>query len=449
MSFATTLLFVSPLLQSLSASELSPHPEKIRRAFTDWAVKPLSQLNLPDSTPAQVELGQNLFFDKVLSGNKNISCATCHHPLVGSGDGLPLSFGEGGIGLGPMRRQASSNVIPRNAPPIFDMAYLEVRKLMWDGRIGRNFEGHFQTPEPLLNGTNPKRTDITHALTSSLAAQALFPVTSHDEMRGQIGSNDIADATNNEEVWLRLMTRLMSISDYRELFRQAFPEIENEEDFNFGHAASAIAAFEAEAFSSEGSRFDQFLKGDLSQLSEREISGAKIFLGKGQCIQCHNGPLLTDFQFHSIGAPQLGPGKSDTDDLGLGHLTNRPEDNYKFKTPTLRNVAFTGPWSHSGAFNSLEQVILHHVAPYTSYRSLMSHPQNFLPYDFLELIDFDEIRFQERVQSFSSRLYDIHLSQQEIDALIDFLHALSNPASINRYSLIPYQVPSGLPVSDE
>ena len=142
-------------------------------------------------------LGQALFFDKVLSGNKNIACATCHHPSAFSGDGLPLSLGEGASGQTTARiRSADDQVIPRHAPALFHVGARNVRSMFWDSRVTRDGGGVLQTPVAALNGATPARPDITAQLTSALAAQPMFPVTSSEEMRGDPGENELADAAN-------------------------------------------------------------------------------------------------------------------------------------------------------------------------------------------------------------------------------------------------------------
>ena len=182
-------------------------------------------------SPQKVELGRLLFFDKILSGNRNISCATCHHPEHGTSDGLALPLGEGARGLGPERRpgttmaEAVHGRVPRNSPALFNLGAREFTHLFHDGRVsvdpGQNYEGGFITPA---------KWKLPPGLDNPLAAQAMFPPTSAEEMAGQKGENPIADAAalNNAAgpggVWELLARRLQAEPRYVKLFQAAFPD---------------------------------------------------------------------------------------------------------------------------------------------------------------------------------------------------------------------------------
>ncbi|MEO0820475.1 MAG: cytochrome-c peroxidase, partial [Pseudomonadota bacterium] len=143
--------------------------------------------------PEKVALGRLLFFDKVLSGNRNISCATCHHPRHASADGVALGIGEGGAGLGPERHvpegAAVLGRVPRNAPSLQNLGAHEFRTLFHDGRVEADPDG----PWPSGFWT-PAREQLPEGLDSVLAAQAMFPVLSDIEMAGGRGENPVADA---------------------------------------------------------------------------------------------------------------------------------------------------------------------------------------------------------------------------------------------------------------
>lgn len=179
---------------------------QVRAALTAAGIGPVT---LGATNAAEVALGRALFFDKELSGNRNISCATCHHPTLATGDGLPLSVGEGASGLGPARTPLSP-LIARHAPTLVAVGAADLRRLFWDGRVARDpATGALTTPVAALNGTSPTRPDLAGPLGSALAAQAMFPPTSPDEMRGQPGENELADAANEEAVWAAIMVRLV------------------------------------------------------------------------------------------------------------------------------------------------------------------------------------------------------------------------------------------------
>ncbi len=306
-------------------------------------------------------LGKELFSEKIVSGNKDISCKTCHDPKFGTGDLLPLPIGTGGNGDGPNRVvTGKKQIIPRNSPNLFNLGHEDIEFMFWDGRVSykkRFLE--FNTPEPGLNGEWPEYFEITDVLDSPLSAQALFPPTSHSEMRGQVGENDIANASSNKEVWAIIMKRLLSKKKYQNLFKRAFPRTL---EFNIGHFGKALAHFQKHEFAVYNTPWDQYLRGDKSALSEDEKRGAIIFSNQGKCSVCHGGELLGGDTFHNVTVPQIGPGKDiRKNDEGLFYTTRKHNDRYKFKTPMLRNFKYTAPYFHSGTAMTIDEVIDHYT----------------------------------------------------------------------------------------
>jgi cytochrome c peroxidase len=451
-----------------------------------------------DAQPAadKVELGRMLFFDKILSGNKNISCATCHHPALASGDGLALPLGEGAMGLGIDRQPGSDPAasvagrVPRNSPGLFNLGAEEFERLFHDGRVETDPHGYFEA-----GFVSPAKWKLPAGLDNPLAAQAMFPVTSPMEMAGNKGENAIADAIslNNAAgkggVWELLAERLQSIPAYVELFRRAYPEeVDQAEDVTFVLAANALGAFEAVAFRADDSPFDRYLRGDAGSLSGNQKEGMLLFYGKAGCSACHSGKFQTDHEFHAIAMPQIGPGKADgrdpsywnetginavLEDFGRGRVTVRPEDNYKFRTPSLRNVATTGPWSHAGAYDTLEATVRHHLDPVGSLHSYDPGSANLPPLgEVIELTasgsrlsqgfmpvsrrrEFDKQdtwvqqndALRQRIAD-ANELAPVDLSDREVRALVAFLEALTDPIAARLDSLVPSVVPSGLPVED-
>ncbi len=409
----------------------------------------------PDAD-TMVRLGRLLFFDKILSGNRNISCATCHHPTAGSGDGLPVSIGQGGEGLGTRRSLGTGVLVPRNAPPLFSGGFSEMRSMFWDSRI--RFDeatGVFHTPEPGLNGTSPSMAGLVEPLDGALAAQAMFPVTSRDEMRGEPGENELANASDNEAVWARIMDRLVGSSDgshpgileYQVLFFAAYSEVASLEELTFGHAARAIAAYERSVFTATDTPFDRYLAGDAGAMTDEEKRGAVLFFGAAGCATCHGGPLLSDFDHHALCVPQLGPGKGiEGDDRGLALLTADPADAYRFRTPPLRGVALSGPWMHDGCFQNLEDAVRHHLDPLGSQ---LEYDATLLPLPFSETYDSDTRRQSARMDAVSPMLDTaVDLAEAELAALLAFLHTLTDPRHLDLGREVPDRVPSGLPVHD-
>lgn len=402
----------------------------------------------PTPAPEKVALGQALMFDKELSGNRDTSCATCHHPLMHTGDSLSVSIGTGGRGLGPSRvLGAGRSLIPRNAPEVFDRGSSEWQTMFWDLRVSGTAQSGF---------VSPAGTELPSGLDSVLAVQAMFPVTSNDEMRGKPGDvdvfgapNEIAmiDATDLPAIWDALMQRLLAIPEYETLFNTAYPSVPPDA-LGFQHAANALAAFETHAWTYLGSPWDRYVAGDDSAMMDDAKRGALLFLGSAGCAQCHAGNLLTDQKTHDVGVPQVGPGKGAEapQDLGRWRVTGNAADKYAFRTPPLRNVSMTGPWMHDGAFTTLRAAVQHMLDPTTSLHQ----------YDPGQLAPEMQGTFQGDAATIDAILANLdadvatprHLSDAEVDDLLSFLEALTDPAAADLSGDLPDTVPSGLPVYD-
>jgi cytochrome c peroxidase len=151
--------------------------------------------------------------------------------------------------------------------------------------------------------------------------------------------------------------------------------------------------------------------------------------------------------------PQLGPGKEELEnsehgeDRGVLLITDKNADLYKFKTPTLRNVYHTGPWSHAGAYNNLKDFLLHHTNSKLGMENFLSKPDRFIKGQrYLSLIDFDTERNNARVASTDKKLTKLNLSKRELKDLYEFLKSLSDLSHYNRVK-VPSQVPSGLSIA--
>jgi cytochrome c peroxidase len=180
----------------------------------------------------------------------------------------------------------------------------------------------------------------------------------------------------------------------------------------------------------------------------------QLFYGKVQCASCHSGVFQTDQQFHSICMPQIGPGKGDGpdghDDFGREQVTGNPADRYTFRTPTLRNVALTGPWGHDGAYDSLMLVTLHHLFPRIALE-FYTKGQAVLPEDpALDVQDFlvHDDRARRAAIGASSEAPRVPINLGEFMQILEFLQALTDPASLDLRSDVPPRVPSGLPMYD-
>lgn len=323
-------------------------------------------------TPAKVELGKLLFFDARLSGDGSISCADCHEPKKGWGDGNDLSRGYPGT------------VHWRNSQTILNAAYL--KRWFW-------------------TSSSP-----------SLEKQA------ESAMTGAVAGNLVP---------LMATERVKQVPDYVRRFKDVFGGPPTYEQI-----LQAIAAFERTVVS-KNVPFDRYMKGDNTALSAAAVRGKALFEGKAGCIACHNGPLLTDEQHHNTAVPPNPAFEKDPlrqitmrermlksqvpeavvlaldRDPGRYIDTKRDEDKGKFRTPTLRELVYTPPYMHDGAFFTLEEVI-----------------------DF-----YDRGGGADPFGTKSARIRPLGLTAEEKQDLVSFLESLSgDEILVERPQLPPYGV---------
>lgn len=412
---------------------------------TDADYAPVSQ--------TEARLGQLLFYDPILSGNRNISCATCHHPRFATSDGLSLGLGEGGIGLGPERKPDPANLpeqrIPRNAPALFNLGAREFTVMFHDGRI----EADPARPSGLRT---PLEDEMVMGFASLLSAQTMFPVLSPDEMAGHYQENDVSTAvregliTGPGGAWSILADRVAAIPAYKALFDAAYPEIAAGRPIAFTDLSNAIAAFIAFEWRADNSAFDAMLRGGPA-LPPAAAKGMDLFYGEAGCAGCHSGKFQTDQGFHAMGEPQIGPGKAErfenhSRDMGRMRVTNRGADAFAFRTPSLRNVTATGPWGHSGAWSDLSAFLAHHADPSVGLagydRSLAVLPALDTGKSDWAILDAPEEVAAIEAAAVPGR----PLGPDEIAAIIAFLESLRDQDAIDGRLGIPQSVPSGLPI---
>jgi cytochrome c peroxidase len=259
-------------------------------------------------TLEKIELGKMLFWDPILSGNNDVSCATCHHPDKGWGDDLARSIGVGGTGLGEIRTGGA--IVDRNANTIINSAF-----------NGIDVNGNYNPSNTAMFWDNR---------VSSLEEQSLEPIKSMLEMRG--------DAYSEEDAISVVSQRLANIPEYVTMFTNVFG---TNTTIDGDKISKAIAAYERTIIANN-SRFDQYARGDSDALNSEEIRGLNAFLDM-QCNACHSGPMFSDYKLHDIGIPD-----NDISDNGVDG---------KFRTPTLRNLPLTGPYMHNGSITTLEEAI--------------------------------------------------------------------------------------------
>ena len=212
----------------------------------------------------------------------------------------------------------------------------------------------------------------------------------------------------------------------------------------------AIAAFEQQLIFTEAP-WDDYLAGDSQSLSERQKRGALLFFGAlndaVNCASCHSGDLFTDMSFHNLLAPQLGPGKDNgingIDDFGRANVTFDYRDQYRFRTPSLRNVELTAPYLHSGAYATLADVIRHHADPWRA--NIVYDPTRQLPSAFQDqVLPYD---FERQAHSVARPLEaGLPVNADDVVDLVEFLLSLTDPAARDLSHITPSEVPSGLPL---
>jgi cytochrome c peroxidase len=179
-----------------------------------------------------------------------------------------------------------------------------------------------------------------------------------------------------------------------------------------------------------------------------------LFYGTAGCSACHSGVFQTDHDFHAIGVPQIGPGFGDGEfgyeDFGREGFTGDTADRYRFRTPSLRNTALTGPWGHNGAFSTLRGIVEHHLNPAVSLENydpsqIVMPPRDDL--DALDLIAFNDQAVTDAIAA-AIELIPPTLTPVQIDDLMEFLHALTDPSAGDLRSTVPARVPSGLPLAE-
>lgn len=409
-------------------------PQLVRQLAAGRQIVPLESPRY--IRPSLVRLGQALAFDKILSGNRDIACTTCHLPAFATGDDRSLSIGQGGVGFGPHRTIQSGVFIARNAPPLFDIGAM--KHLFWDGRVEIH-HGHLSTPAgPQLTPQMRRVLEFGPA-----SAIAMFPVGNRDEMRGY-SDNDLGRVSDDDNpgIWDAIMKRLGAIPEYRRMFEEAYPG-QRFERMTFANASNAIGAFMVDRLTFANTPWDRFLEGRDEALTSAQLAGAQTFLTL-KCSICHNGATLSDDKFHDVAVAQIGPGKGNgaslRDDFGRENITGSEADRYLFRTSPLRNVELTGPYGHDGAYSTLLSFVQHYSESDTkllTFDPLTLDPvvrSSFLPNATDVLAQRDTL------------LKGVVLTDSVVTNLMNFMSALTDDRARDLSALVPNRVPSGLPV---
>jgi cytochrome c peroxidase len=470
---------------ALAQSELTPLDDELRQHIETRGLTgdPTTERELPHIQDPLAQLGKLLFFSKALSGDVDVACASCHHPLLAGGDGLSLSVGVGAENpdlLGPGRKHDTTGRgaidpdadgdpnVPRNAPSTFNVAMYD-EFLFHDGRVeslaklpGRNGAGGgIIDPDSLMRTADPDAGD------NLVEAQARFPTISEDEMLGF----RFGERRPGAEVYAHLQARLgnydigegqLPKSDWLALFRHAFnaPKASAQELITFATIIKAMGEYQrSQVFIN--TPWKRYAQGDNATLDKAQKRGALLFYrapgeGGAGCVVCHQGDFFTDEDFHVLAMPQIGRGKSNgpwrDHDNGRFKISRRGDEKYAFRTPTLLNVALTGPYGHSGAYGTLDGVVRHHLDPVAAVK-------NF-DYSLQSLAQFtgSDLRYAhakenteaalEKLLEIKARggslLRSIELSETDITDLVAFLEALTDPCIQMASCLAPW-----LPAKDD
>lgn len=333
------------------------------------------------NSPEKRELGRMLFFDPILSGNKDVACATCHHPNTGYAEFLDISIGANAKGLGSKRKFNTPNDIPfvkRNAQTVINTAFNGINTynkydpedapMFWDDRV------------------------------KSLELQALEPIKTFEEMRGHgFDETEILDVVVN---------RLNQIPEYQQMFKTAF----GNDGISIENLGKAIATFER-SLVTNNSRFDQYMRGDIDAILISEKEGFELFKKVG-CVNCHNGPMFSDYKIHVLGVPQNN--KLEIPDAGV-------KDSFGFRTASLRNLRYTAPYMHNGSLRTLKRVL-----------------------EFYEDISNGKSRNPlVPKEQFDPFVRELEFGVKEMSLIISFLNTLNDD---DFDKTIPQKVPSGLAV---
>jgi cytochrome c peroxidase len=392
---------------SCSDSGADDYDDIIYSAINNYGLKPLPKKQFID-TPF-FRLGEALFFDATLSGDKKLSCASCHFSdQVGADARSRVSRSQ--ILENDQDVSDGAEVLLRNVPDLANRDHNSVVAMRWDGSL--HIDPHTKQLRTPLDGWNPIGFD------NLMAVQSVLPLFEEHEMLGRGNElerlvRDKSMAERPDLIMAFLFRKIIKDEEYGGFLKGI-----RQEKLKSGASiiGNALAHYIEMFFNTSGGRFDRYIEGDREQLTKEEKEGAIIFLGKGRCIICHNGSLFSDFRYHSIGIND----EEGQEDLGRYLVTKREEDKYKFKTPSLRNVAETAPYFHNGMTSNLVDAIKLHINPIR--RADTYKKDGSFRYSTHEIDALSPILS-----------YRFPLNDKEIKSLMSFLQTLSGPLAGQSY----------------
>jgi cytochrome c peroxidase len=401
----------------------------------------------PTASPELFELGEALFYDKLLSGHRDVACATCHAPQFATADARALNAGIKRTGLGPTN---TGLIGGRHTQPLFNL-HLLPDGLTIDGKVELVGANVLVLGLDLIPQAYQERMgfDIVNA-------QAIMPLVTPQEMLGfpdPTDDNELGDCAPFDLhcAWGGIMARIGAIPEYREMFAAAYPGT-SWADMTIAEVGAAIGAYEYQAFFFNDSPWDRFVAGDDTALSESAIRGARYFFSanKGNCVSCHSGNALTDQQYHKTLSPMFGPGGSvpagdgpgGLDDFGRMRNTHDPDDKYAWRTPPLRGVELTAPYGRLGQYTELADFLRHYHDPEVA---LVDYDITQVEMPVLHGTQLDNVD-EVLANGVDPLLAHVKLQEAAIDDLVAFLHSLTDDRQRDMSALIPASVPSGLEV---
>ncbi|GLQ32960.1 cytochrome-c peroxidase [Litoribrevibacter albus] len=425
--------------------------------------------DLPDIESPMAQLGMKLFYSKSLGGGFDSACVTCHHPVLGGGDDLSLPIGVEAVTpdqLGQGRtHQDGLPLVPRNAPTVYNIGFWDTG-LFWDSRV--ESLGKEANTNGAVSGIRTPDSDFgvadTNAGDNLVAAQARFPVTSSEEMK----TDDFENGSDNDTIRTHLAARIgdydegageLTTNEWLTEFQTAFGVTTDASSLvTFDNIAEAIGEYER-SMVFMNNPWRNYLDGDTTALTEDQKAGALLFFtrvtdGGAGCAACHNGELFSDGQHHTVAFPHFGPGKGDgnDDDFGRERETGNTADRYRFRTPSLLNVATTAPYGHVGAYQTLEDVVRHYTNPQRRVNDFFDDG------GWCQLEQFEDIAncsslypnaeansqlalnklAQDRINNDTRFPQNPRLNGTEVNQLVAFLEALTDPCVEDRDCLDPW-----------
>lgn len=461
------------------------------------------KLPIPTLDDPMVVLGKALFWTRAMSTDREVACVTCHHPFYGFGDNLPISPGVDAefpdrIGPGRKRKKTDKDQIPvfgngnapmpRNSPTLIGLAFWD-KSITWDGTVFSD------TGTPGMSGTDgrivapvdtpPVRGMFTHPLLPRSdyltyeqkwdrgmpisSGHGLLPTAVNAAMRGRaFGAKTAPTMSTHTDLEVRqaiaaaiggyggTMLSPLPKNEWPPLFRRAFNDASGPVAnlITPNKISVAIASYER-TMTFTDTPWKAYVQGNNGAISDAAKRGALLFYksikdGGANCGSCHSGDFFTDENYWVLAVPQMGRGKTDVnvrpshnanDDWGRAHVTGKRSDKYAYRTQTLIGVEVTGPWGHDGVFNTLKEVVQHHLNPKKSIETFdwkkvstdggplnLAHSKENTENALNQLLS-------QRKKGKPGVLQDANLTDPQVDDIVEFLKALTDPCLKNQQCL--------------